>query len=177
MEQSNVTRLPSRPASQPGPDTTNPVATLIAAIDGALGDKWSFDVLEHHEVGDETIVFTRLILDGKHRVGIGGTSVKGSLVDRLNAAALDALTRAGEWMGIAPVAAATPMTEPIPESPQDAAARITRKQLDYAISLARERGIPRDKLAARCLADFKKKPEYLTKAEASSLIESLREVA
>ena len=54
--------------------------------------------------------------------------------------------------------------------------RITRKQLDYLYSLARDRQIPRDKLAASCLAEFRKKPEFLTKAEASQIIESLKEV-
>ena len=60
MEQSNVTRLPSRPASQPGPDPLNPIARLVQAIDKALGDKWSFDLVHHEVVGDETVVFTRL---------------------------------------------------------------------------------------------------------------------
>ena len=175
---SNVTRLSPRPASQPGPDTLNPVAALIAAIDKAIGDMWSFDLLHHEVVGDETIVFAKLIVDGKHRVGIGGTTEQGSLVNRLNAATLDALGRAAEWMGIQVEGVSTvhATTEPAAGTAEPAG-RITRKQLDYALGLARDRGIPRDRLVARCLAEFKKKPEYLTRAEASSLIESLREVA
>ena len=52
--------------------------------------------------------------------------------------------------------------------------RITRKQLDYLYSLARDRQIPRDRLAARCIEDFHKKPEFLTRMEASAVIESLK---
>jgi hypothetical protein len=164
---------------QPHPDASNPVAALVATIDKALGDTWSFDLVHHEVVGDETIVFASLVIDGKHRIGIGGTSVKGSLVDRLNAATLDALTRAGAWMGIAATTATVPQATPEPEpaSPAEAGSRITRKQLDYAISLARDRGVARDKLAARCLAEFQRKPEYLSRAQASELIESLKKEA
>ena len=177
MEQSNVTRLSPRPASQPRPDTMNPVAALIAAIDSAIGDKWSFDLVHHEVVGDETIVLAKLIVDGKYRVAFGGTSEEGSLVVRLNAATLDALGRAAEWMGIQVegVSSMEPSaSRPNQEPTLETGGRITRKQLDYAYSLARDRGTPRDRLAARCLKEFGKKPEYLTKAEASALIEGLR---
>jgi hypothetical protein len=173
-----TTRTPDA-GKMPASDAPNPVAALVATIDKALGDTWSFDLVHHEVVGDETIVFANLVVDGKHRIGIGGTSEKGTLVHRLNAATLDALTRAAGWMGIATAEAITPQAIPEPEAPgpAEAGTRITRKQLDYAISLARDRGIARDKLAARCLAEFKKKPEYLTRAEASVLIETLKQEA
>lgn len=179
---SNVIRMPAARPSDAGqsPAPTNPVAALIAAIDQALGENWSFDLIHHETVGEETIVFARLVVDGRHRIGIGGTTRQGPLVDRLNDAALDALTRAAAWMGIqtaAPAATPQPAHEPIPSTPAESSARITRKQLDYAIGLARERGVARDKLTARCLAEFGRKPEYLTRAEASALIESLKKEA
>jgi hypothetical protein len=175
---SNITALPTARVSDSGHssslDSQGTLASLVAHIDKALGDSWSFDVVHHEVSGDETIVFARLIVNGRHRVGIGGTSLKGPLVDRLNAAAHDALTRASEWMGVA----AMPVTQPTcVTSPAESMARITRKQLDYALSLARDRGIPRDRLVATCLSDYGKKPEYLTRAEASVLIESLKKEA
>ena len=51
----------------------------------------------------------------------------------------------------------------------------TELQLEFAV--ARDRGIARDKLTARCLAEFGKKAEYLTRTEASALIEALRKEA
>ena len=81
---SNVTHLSAARASGAGqqsrPESINPVAALVAAIDKAVGDKWSFDIVHHETVGDETIVFTKLVVDGRYRVGIGGTSEKGTLV-------------------------------------------------------------------------------------------------
>ena len=44
MEQRNVTRLSPRQASPPEPIPINPIAALVAAVDAALGDKWSFDI-------------------------------------------------------------------------------------------------------------------------------------
>jgi hypothetical protein len=179
---SNVIRMPTARPSDAGQPTAlkNPIAALIAVIDQALGENWSFDLVHHEVVGDETIVFARLVVDGRHRVGIGGTTRQGPLVDRLNDAALDALTRAAAWMGIQTAAPATtpqPTSEPVPTAPAESTARITRKQLDYAIGLARDRGIARDRLVATCLAEFGRKPEYLTRAEASTLIESLKKEA
>lgn len=178
---SNVIRMPAARTSDAGssPAPTNPVAALITVIDKALGENWSFDLVHHEVVGDETFVFTRLIVDGRHRIGIGGTTRQGPLVDRLNDAALDALTRAATWMGIptATTAAPQPAPEPVPATPAESTARITRKQLDYAIGLARDRGIARDRLVSTCLAEYGRKPEYLTRAEASALIESLKKEA
>ena len=179
---SNVIRMPAaRPSDAgPSPAPTTPVAALIAVIDQAIGENWSFDLVHHEVVGDETIVFTRLIVDGRHRVGIGGTTRQGPLVDRLNDAALDALTRAAAWMGIQTATTATtpqPNLDPVPATPAESTARITRKQLDYAISLARDRGIARDRLTSHCLAEFGRKPEFLTRAVASTLIESLKKEA
>lgn len=105
----NIIRMPAARPSDAGqsPVPTNPTSALIAAIDQALGDNWSFDLVHHETVGDETIVFARLIVDGRHRVGIGGTTRQGPLVDRLSEAALDALTRAAAWMGIPTATSAT----------------------------------------------------------------------
>jgi len=176
MNPTNVHPFPgSRPAESPS--RSDPVAMLIAAIDQATGGKWSFDIVSHHVVEStgETIVLAKLLVDGKYRVAFGGTSEKGTLVARLNAATLDALTRAAAWMGIEVEAQAGGRQETAPATEAEAGSRITRKQLDFATRLAGERGISRDKLAAGCLAEFRKKPEYLTRAEASRLIESLKE--
>ena len=177
MEHANVTRLSPRQASQPEPLPVNPVAALITAIDKALGDKWSFDIVHHETVGDETIVFTKLTFDGRSRIGIGGTSEKGTLVHRLNAAAVDALARAAEWMGIdATVPSVQTASEPTrTPPPANDSTRITRKQLDYLYSLCRDRRVGRDDMAARCMKQFGKKPEYLTKNEASAVIEALKQ--
>ena len=76
------------------------VPAVVAAIDKALGNDWSFNLIHHEVVGDETIVFTNVEIDGRHWIGIGGTSGTGTLAERLNEATIDALGRAAEWMEI-----------------------------------------------------------------------------
>ena len=184
---SNVTQLSTARQSdagqKPRSDTINPVAQLVAAIDKAFGDKWSFDLVHHETAGDETIVFTKLVVDGRYRIGIGGTSEKGTLVHRLNAAAVDALARAAEWMGIeipddnthitAP-AAPRPVSSATTDTPDQPPTRLSRKQLDFIYSLARGQGIARDQVAARCLELYERKPEYLSKQQASDVIRVLQ---
>jgi hypothetical protein len=176
---SNVTPLPTARQPQAGqqfrPDPASSVSALVAAIDKAVGPSWSFDLIHHEVAGAETVVFTKLVVDGRYRIGIGGTTEKGSLVHRLNAATVDALACAAEWMGVAVATSATPHV-PAPAQPTSDTqpSRISRKQLDYLYSLARDRRISRDDMAGRCVKQFGKKPEYLTKTEASAVIEALR---
>jgi len=187
---SNVTALPiarqSIAGHQAHPEPVNPVAAIVSAIDKAIGDKWSIDILQHEVVGDETVILAKLIVDGKYRVAFGGTSEKGTLVERLNSAALDALTRAAEWMGIAvseheqfaipaqQVQHGESSALSVVSTPDDQPTRLSRKQLDFIYSLARQQGIARDKVAERSLADFGRKAEFLSKQQASDFIKALQ---
>lgn len=168
---------PTRPPDTGNPSQVHfPLPAVLAALDQATDGKWSSEVIRHEVVGNETVVIVRLIVDGRSHAAFGGTSEKGPLVQRLQSATLDALTRAAGMMGIV----VAPRPTDLPERTSGPAAdtgRISRKQLDYALSLARDRGMPRDRLVARCVSEFKKKPEYLTRAEASELIETLRREA
>jgi hypothetical protein len=80
--------------------TATDVTAMVAVINKSLGSAWSFDLIHHEIVGDETIVFTNVAIDGRHWIGIGSSLGNGTLVERLNAATLDALGRAAEWMEI-----------------------------------------------------------------------------
>ena len=51
---------------------------------------------------------------------------------------------------------------------------MSRKQLDFIYSLARGQGIARDQVATRCLELYERKPEYLSKQQASDLIKVLQ---
>ena len=57
------------------------------------------------------------------------------------------------------------------QNPQDA--RLTSKQLNYLKRLARDRRMTDKELRAKTMEDYKKQPEYLTKKEASELIDQL----
>jgi hypothetical protein len=57
------------------------------------------------------------------------------------------------------------------QNPQDA--RLTSKQLNYLKRLARDRRMTDKELRTKTMEAYKKQPEYLTKKEASELIEEL----
>jgi len=58
-----------------------------------------------------------------------------------------------------------------PQNPQDA--RLTSKQLNYLKRLARDRRMTDKELRKMTMETYKKQPEYLTKKEASELIDQL----
>ena len=57
------------------------------------------------------------------------------------------------------------------QNPQDA--RLTSKQLNYLKRLARDRRMTDKELRTKTMEDYNKQPEYLTKREASELIDQL----
>ena len=63
----NVLTLPTARRADAGrqhcQEPISAVAALVAQIDKALGDTWSFDLVHHEVIGDETIVFTMLMVD------------------------------------------------------------------------------------------------------------------
>jgi hypothetical protein len=186
---SNVTPLPTARQSDAGhqsrPVISNPVATLVADIDKALGDNWSFDLVHHEVEGDETVVLAKLSVDGRYRVAFGGTTETGSLVHRLNTATVDALARAAEWMGVpvpgqdehAPAARTSRPASPAPASAPADQPRLSRKQLDFIGALGRSLRLTREQVAGRCVEMFGRRPDQLTKSEASRLIELMKKEA
>ena len=59
------------------------------------------------------------------------------------------------------------------ESHDSQDARLTSKQLNYLKRLARDRRMTDKELRTKTMEDYKKQPEYLTKREASELIDQL----
>ncbi len=53
-------------------------------------------------------------------------------------------------------------------------ARLSSKQLGLILALGRDRGLNRDKIAEMTLERFNRKPEFITKSEASWLIQELQ---
>jgi len=168
----------------PAASDRDPAEDIVARLDKETNGNWSFDVADNDVMGDEVVVLGRLTIGNVFRIGYGACSMNGStpMVTKLRMATMDALAQAAMLFGIRVVGDDVPAVERAPvtaERPTQAptggeGTRITRKQLDYLYALGRDRKIPRDRMAERCLSEFKKKPEYLTKAEASALIEALR---
>jgi hypothetical protein len=163
------------------PDPPLDTARVVARLDEATHGHWTFEV-DYYEVFEkDLVVMGRLTVEDRIRVAFGGTQVNGTtpMAERFRLASLDALVKAAALAGIVvadPILETQVTTSTAPANDNSSASgRISSKQLSYLLSLARDRHIPRDQLAARCLKQFKKKPEYLSKAEASTLIEELKE--
>ena len=150
---------------------------LINLLDQATDRKWSFSVEDHLVIDGQVIVLGKLTLDGVFRVAFGGCPSEGPgpLHEKLQAASMDSLVRCSALMGIV-----QDRPEPQPAHKPDNGngaqekARITRRQLDFAYMLGRDVGLSRDQMADRCLQNYQKKPEYLDRTEASSLIETMK---
>jgi hypothetical protein len=163
---------------------------VVSELDKATEGRWSFQILGNQVLDNATVVLGRLLARDVSRdaFGVCADPTAATVADRLNAAVLDALQNAAMRMGVvkngmsrqqaaheqngnntaqAPVA--TPQAAG--ESPQ----RITTKQINFLYALGRERKTSREQMAERCVREYGKKPEHLTKTEASALIERLRE--
>ena len=163
---------PSTSSNTPAQDNC-----LLSLLDQATDRKWSFSVEDHLVINGEVIVLGKLACDDIFRVAFGGCPSEGPgpLHEKLQAASMDSLVRCSALMGIVQEQQeALPANKPDNGNGSHEKARITRKQLDYAYMLGRDLGLSRDQLADRCLQTFQKKPEYLDRTEASTLIETMK---
>jgi hypothetical protein len=157
------------------------VAAVIARLNEGC-DSWSFEVVSHKVEADEVIVLGKLTADGQTKMHFGGSSItldkEGravSIADDLKAAASDALKKCASLFGVAlemyggaPAAEARPRERaPAPDD------RVTSRQLAAIQALCRKRSIGRDELHALVAKQGKSGVKYLTKAEASGLLDEL----
>ena len=150
---------------------------LFTQLDHATDRKWCFSVEDHLVINGEVIVLGKLACDDIFRVAFGGclAAGPGPLHEKLQAATMDSLVRCSALMGIVPDQQEPQLAhKPGNGNGSQEKARITRKQLDYLYALGRDLGLSRDQLADRCLQTCKKKPEYLDRQEASTLIETMK---
>ena len=162
---------------------------VIARLNEACDDGWSFEIVEHTVLDDEVIVLAKLTADGVVKTAFGGTSITRdregrplSIADDLKAAGSDALKKAASLLGVglelyggaaveAPPARTTttmPARVPAPASPSD---RLTGRQFSAIQSLARRHNIDRDHLTGMLEERFKKTDlGHLSRREASTLL-------
>jgi hypothetical protein len=160
------------------------VATVITRLNEGC-DAWSFEVVSHKVEADEVIVLGKLTADGQTKMHFGGTSItldkEGravSIADDLKAAASDALKKCASLFGVAlemyggaPAQGAEARPRERAPAPDD---RVTARQLAAIQVLCRKRSIGREELYALVSkATGKTGVQYLTKAEASGLLDEL----
>lgn len=169
--------------------------TVIARLNEAFDGNWDFTVknFEVNEARDEVLVVGRLTADGIAKMQFGASSItrsKGdnlpvSIADDLKAAATDALKKCATLFGVGlhlyqdkagHRTGTQPEQRPAPsvagqQSTRQPVGRLSAKQHSYLLTLAREHGLTRREVDARCQARFSVVLDHVTKAEASLLIE------
>ncbi|HHT9126716.1 MAG TPA: Rad52/Rad22 family DNA repair protein [Candidatus Brocadiia bacterium] len=170
--------------------------TVIRKLNDAFDGKWSFEVIDHKILDEEAVVLARLKVDGISKMQFGSSKItrskednaQVSIGDDLKAATTDALKKAATHFGVGlhlyeeknavefPFGDNSASEEKDEPEDNHKPQRLTNKQLAFIYSIAKEKGISQKDLEQRILDVFKKRPEYLTKQEASEVIKKLQEI-
>jgi hypothetical protein len=165
-------------------------STVIQRLNDALNGDWTFEVIDHHVDEQEVRVLGRLSHAGITKMQFGRSAItrtKGdhaavSPGDDLKAAATDALKKCATLLGVGlhlyvDTTAKAP-TPPAPTQPAASASngngRITARQLAAIFAIGRTKGMHNKEIRAFTQAAFSKVPDFLTRQEASSIIQQLQ---
>ncbi len=172
-----------RPGSR---GTTVAYVTVDAVIDRlneGLAGVWTFEVVRHDVTEREVVVLGRLTAAGTSKMAFGGSSITVdengrtvSVADDLKAASSDALKKAASLLGVGVefYRGSQTKSDGVRPSTADAKDRITARQLGALSSLCRQLGLGKDALCALLEKKYRRSaPQFLTKAEASSVLDEL----
>jgi hypothetical protein len=177
--------------------------SVIQRLNEVLEGAWSFEIVHHEVREEEVLVIGRLSADGVVKMAFGGSQVtrereSGALVslgDDLKAAATDAIKKCATFLGVGlhlyaekpisgrgPAAPARPASAPRPPSRTPVNGRpnnghepgsITPRQLDAIWKVGQAKGLDPSAVEHMSLRVFNRKPDALTRDEASNLIKEL----
>ena len=168
--------------------------TVIERLNQAFESLWSFEITAHEVHADEVIVIGKLSAEGIIKTQFGssritkarGTGEMISLADDLKSAATDALKKCATLLGVGLHLYADKSSPDVNTSHNgngddknqsgnggDGNGRLTSKQHSFLLKLANERGITRKELNDQCVATYGAVVDFLTRQNASSLIENM----
>ncbi|MCZ7586943.1 MAG: RAD52 family DNA repair protein [Deltaproteobacteria bacterium] len=169
----------------------------IRRLNEAFEGSWSFEICAHEVMEKEVLVVGKLTIGNGAivKMAFGSSAVTRhsetgdilSLGDDLKAAATDALKKASSLWGIGlhlyegngnkP----EPQEEPKAEKPANGTngngngpQRLTAKQLAAIYAIANARNISKDDIQRLTVRKFERVPDFLTKAQASEVIQELQ---
>ena len=180
--------------------------TVIKRLNDAFDGKWSFEILRCKilEKEDEVVVLGRLSAEGVVKCQFGSSRITRakdsgeiiSLADDLKAAATDSLKKCATMLGVGlhlyngdkslhdsgerepdNYHTETPSNKPRGNSGGNGLGRITNKQLNYLVNLARTLGLDSKALDEESIKIFGVKMAYLTVKDASAFIDILKRKA
>jgi len=180
--------------------------TVIQRLNEAFDAKWSFEILRCKilEKEDEVVVLGRLSAEGVVKCQFGSSRITRakdsgeiiSLADDLKAAATDSLKKCATMLGVGLHLyngdkslhdceerkphnhhTETPFNKTRGNSSGNGQGRITNKQLNYLVNLARSLGLDSKGLDEESVKIFGVKMAYLTVKDASAFIDMLKRKA
>lgn len=176
--------------------------TVIQRLNEAFNGAWSFDIVEHRILDEEVVVLGKLSADGIVKTQFGKTKItrhRGSkqplsLGDDCKAAATDCLKKCATLLGVGLHLYRETPTDPPPSSPDGQRppppssdgnrppppddnglpGRLTARQLAAIYALGKSQGKSNQDLKQYTLEVFNKVPDYLSRDEASTIIQMLQ---
>jgi len=172
-------------------------AAVIARLNEAFEGTWSFEVVEYKVFEDEIVVLGKLTAEGIVKSQFGSTRItrnrdtgeQVSLGDDLKAASTDAIKKCATLLGVGLYLYGgngdghNGGTKPKPEnnsngnrngSGNGSNGRITNNQLQAIYSIGKSKNMSQKAIKDYCLETFNKVPDYLSKEEASTIIQELQ---
>jgi hypothetical protein len=166
---------------------------VIERLNQAFESLWSFEITAHEVHTDEVIVIGRLSAEGITKTQFGSSRITRaretgetiSLADDLKSAATDALKKCATLLGVGLHLYADKASSPTTSQKDNGGAgnkqetdgngngRLTSKQHAFLLKLANERGITKKELNDQCVATYGAVVDFLTRQNASSLIENM----
>jgi len=173
-------------------------AAVIARLNEAFEAMWSFEVIEHKVIEDEIVVLGKLSADGISKSQFGSTKITrnrdtGEIVstgDDLKAASTDALKKCTTLLGVGLYlyggGNGTGNTKSNSKSNNQSKSgnddgngsgrtRLTNKQLQAIFSIGKSKKMSQRDIKDYCIEVFNKVPDYLSKEEASTIIQELQD--
>ena len=161
---------------------------MVQRLNDALDAEWSFAVLDHKVYDDEAVVLGQLSTNGVVKTQFGKSKITRtrddrsvvSLGDDLKAAVSDSLKKCATLIGVGlHLYLDSPReerSEPQPSSPGTSRnGRITAKQLSAIFAIGKAQGMDNRAIKECTKEVFGKLPDYLTRQEASVIIDQLQE--
>ena len=168
--------------------------TVIQRLNDAFESAWSFEITSHEIHQDEVIVIGKLSAEGITKTQFGSSKITKSretdemisLADDLKSAATDALKKCATLLGVGLHLYADKSSPDVNTSHKgngddnnqsgnggDGNGRLTSKQHSFLLKMANEMGITRKELNDQCVATYGAVVDFLTRQNASSLIENM----
>jgi len=169
-------------------------AAVIARLNEAFDGNWSFEVVEYKLFEDEIVVLGKLTADGIIKSQFGSTKITRnrdtgdpvSLGDDLKAASTDAVKKCATLLGVGLYlyggngdgSDGGTKSKPVRNSENSGNGpngRLTNKQLQAIYSIGKSKKMTQKDIKEYCLETFNKVPDYLSKEEASTIIQELQD--